>query len=70
MVRQRQSLLPGRSCQRARYEPLTEVECGQKCFDMVVVSDLGHVSLSASLYIFDEIGYLPHSTSVFFIAHT
>ena len=47
---------------------LTEVECGQKCFDMVAVSDLRHVSLSASLYIFDEIGYLPHSTSVFFIA--
>ena len=31
MARQRPWLLPGRSCQRARYEPLTDVECGQKC---------------------------------------
>jgi len=29
---QAHSLLPGRSCQRARYEPLTEVESGQKCW--------------------------------------
>ena len=42
VVREHPWLLPGRSCQRARYEPLTDVECGRRSYDYGNVSDLEH----------------------------
>ena len=41
----------------------TEVECGRECWMRYKVSDLVNVEISASLCVFNILGYLPHSTS-------
>ena len=44
-------------------EGQTEEECGQKCFDFVPVSGFIVDNISASLYWFNILGYLPNSSS-------